>query len=78
MRVFYTLIGLALDVFDWLIVGMIPLIGDIVDLAATVLWLKVLGPVGLAAAVELIPAADILPTNIALGIYADYRAEAEK
>jgi len=78
MRVFYTLIGLALDVFDWVGFGMIPVICDIVDLAATVLWLKVLGPVGLAAAVELIPAADILPTNIALGIYADYRAEAEK
>jgi hypothetical protein len=69
-----TIIGLALDVFDWLVVGSIPILGDIVDLAATAYWLKVLGPIGFAAAVELIPVADILPTNIALGIYADQKA----
>jgi len=65
---------LALDVFDWAAVGMVPILGDIIDLIGTAYWFKVLGPIGLATAIELIPGADILPTNLALGIYADSKA----
>lgn len=51
--------------------GLAPGLGDIVDLAGMLYFLKVLGPVGAASALELIPLADVLPTNLALGFYAD-------
>jgi hypothetical protein len=73
MQIKYTLIGFALDLFDWIGIGMIPIIGDVVDAAATIFWYKVVGPIGLTSAIEIIPGLDILPTNIAIGLYADYR-----
>jgi len=67
-----TLIGVLLDLFDYMVLGFLPIVGDLVDGVAALYWLKVLGPLGLIAAVELIPLADVLPTNIVLGLYADY------
>jgi glycine cleavage system H protein len=70
---FFTFVGLALDIFDWLLVGMIPGLGDIVDVIAVVVWTVILGPAGLLEALELIPGMDILPFNTALGMLADSR-----
>ena len=68
----HTFIGLLFDIVDWAMVGLVPVAGDLVDAVATLYWAKVLGPVGLMAAVEFIPfGADLLPTNIVLGLYAD-------
>ncbi len=71
-------VGLALDTFDWMLLGMIPGLGDVVDVISTVYWTAVLGPVGLIEAIELVPGADILPVNIALGMMADGRAHAAR
>jgi hypothetical protein len=67
-------IGLALDVFDWALIGMIPGVGDVVDIVAVLYWTSKLGPAGLVEALELIPGADILPCNVVLGMMADGRA----
>ena len=71
MKLHHTLVGLLLDVLDWLGLGLIPGIGGLIDTAGTAYFLKVLGPVGAASALELVPFADMLPVNIALGLYAD-------
>ena len=68
----HTFIGFLFDIVDWALVGMIPIAGDLIDAAAAIYWALVLGPIGLTAAVEFIPfGADLLPTNIVLGLYAD-------
>ena len=69
----YAGIGLALDMFDWLGIGMIPGLGDIVDVAATFFWMSKLGPLGLIEAIECIPGVDLLPTNVILGVIVDTR-----
>lgn len=72
----YTLIGFVLDVFDWIGIGMIPVVADIVDIGAAIFWtVKLKNPLGLVAGIELIPLVDILPTNIAIGYYADQKAK---
>lgn len=73
MKYTYTIIGLLFDAFDWLVIGMIPVLGDIVDIFATAFWFTKLGPTGLIAGIELIPLVDILPTNIVLGFMTDQR-----
>ncbi len=70
----YAVIGFALDVFDWVLIGLIPGVGDVADVIATVYWTRVLGVLGLIEAIELIPVADVLPFNTALGMVADGRA----
>ena len=67
------LIGMALDLFDYFVVGFIPIIGDIIDIFGMVIFYKYIGIVALAGAVELIPLADILPTFSALGLYASLK-----
>ena len=67
----HAVIGLALDMFDWIGIGMIPILGDVVDVVATFYWMSKLGPIGAFEAIELIPFADILPTNIMLGMMVD-------
>ena len=68
----HTFIGFLFDIVDWALVGLIPIVGDVLDAVATFYWALVLGPIGLTAAVEFIPfGADLLPTNIVLGLYAD-------
>jgi len=74
----YTIIGLIFDLIDWIGIGIFPGLGDIVDLVASVYWYREIGPMGLASAIELVPGLDILPTNLALGIYADYIKEKGK
>ena len=73
MKYTYTIIGLLFDVFDFLGVGLIPILGDIVDIIATAFWFTKLGPTGLIAGIELIPLVDILPTNILLGYMVDQK-----
>ena len=75
MKYTYTIIGVLFDVFDFAIVGMLPVIGDIVDILATAFWFTKLGAVGLLAGVELIPLADILPLNILCGFLVDKQGE---
>jgi len=69
----HTLIGLLLDIPDWLAIGSIPIIADILDIIGTVYFTKVLGPAGISGVIELIPLADLLPTFTALGLYADMK-----
>jgi len=71
MKIHHTLVGLLLDILDWLGLGIIPGIGGLIDTAGTAYFLKVLGPIGAASALELVPFADVLPVNITLGLYAD-------
>ena len=73
MKWHYTFLGFLFDLFDWVVVGSIPLLGDVVDIIATAFWYMRLGPLGLVDAVELIPFADVLPTNIVLGYLADHK-----
>jgi hypothetical protein len=72
MKIHHTLVGLLLDILDWLGLGIIPGIGGLIDTVGTAYFLKVLGPVGAASALELAPFADVLPVNIALGLHADH------
>jgi hypothetical protein len=71
MKLHHTLVGLLLDILDWLGLGIIPGIGGLIDIAGTAYFLKVLGPVGATSALEFVPFIDVLPVNIALGLYAD-------
>lgn len=64
--------GGLLDLFD-LGLGMVPLLGDAIDVLASLYWFKKLGPVGLAGLIELVPMLDLLPTNLALGYMADQK-----
>jgi len=72
----HTMVGLALDIFDWTCVGLIPILGDVADVAALLYWVRFAGIVGLAETLELIPLPifDILPINTLLGLYADSRS----
>jgi hypothetical protein len=65
------IIGIFFDILDWFGIGMLPILGDIVDLASTAYWIHRLGPLGIASAAELVPLADVLPINIVLGYLAD-------
>lgn len=69
----HAVIGLALDIFDWALIGMVPGLGDVVDIVAIAYWTRKLGRVGLVEALELLPAADVLPINVALGMMIDGR-----
>ena len=73
----YFLAGLIMDGADYIIVGSLPIIGDIFDLMCMGFWYVVAkaGPAALAAGIELIPFADVLPTNIAIALYAGSRGE---
>ena len=68
-------VGIALDVFDWICVGLIPVLGDIADVWATFYWVRVAGVVGYFELLELIPIPlfDVLPINTFIGIRADSR-----
>lgn len=76
----FTLIGLAMDCVDWIaLVGMLPGIGDIFDGVCAMFWfLAGAGPVAAASVIELIPGADILPTNVAIGFYLDNKKKRGK
>lgn len=67
----YTILGLVLDAVDWIAVGLIPVLGDIVDVVGAFIWYRLIGPLGIASLIELVPLVDILPTNMLLGAYAD-------
>lgn len=68
----YTFYGFLLDTLDWIGIGMIPILLDVVDVVSAIFWMMILkSPVGLAALIEVIPFADVLPMNIALGLVAD-------
>lgn len=67
----WTFVGFLFDLADWLCIGLIPGIGELLDVIAIIVWWRILGPVALIDAIELIPAVDLLPTNVAFGVYAD-------
>lgn len=70
----HAFVGLLLDTFDWCVIGMIPGVGDVVDVISILYWTGKLGPAGFAEALELIPGADVLPCNLVLGMMADGKA----
>jgi hypothetical protein len=75
----YTIIGAIFDLVDWIGIGMIPVFGDVLDVAATIFWfVSGVGLVGAASLIEVVPLADILPTNIVVGLYADNKIKAGK
>ena len=69
-RIKHLLVGFMLDLPDFLGFGLIPVVGDIIDILGIAYFYRVLGPTALAAALELIPGFDILPSYTALGLYA--------
>lgn len=66
-------VGIALDVIDFLGIGLIPIVGDVVDGLGALYFYRFAGIVGLVGLVEVIPLFDILPTFTALGIYVAIR-----
>lgn len=74
----YIVIGLLLDIFDWIGFGLIPGLADIVDVGAAFLFYRKIGVAGLASMVELVPGFDLLPTNIVLGYMADQKENKNK
>lgn len=71
------LMGIALDAFDWFVVGFIPILGDVVDVAGIAIFYRYVGVTALGGAVELIPLADVLPTFTALGLYASIKRKGQ-
>lgn len=70
----YTIAGGLFDLLDVFVIGLIPGIGDIIDVLAAFLWYRVLeSPVGFLAGIEVVPSFDLLPTNIVLGLMADQK-----
>ena len=78
MKFRYVLIGLAFDIVDWIGIGLIPILFDILDILTMFFWYKQLGTIGLADVVELIPGADVLPTNVVLGYLKDKEVSKRK
>ena len=70
MHFFHIAVGVAFDVIDFLGIGLIPILGDVVDVIGALYFYRFVGVLGLAGLVEIIPLFDILPTFTALGIYA--------
>ncbi|MBO3809645.1 MAG: hypothetical protein FGF50_08645 [Candidatus Brockarchaeota archaeon] len=72
------IVGLVLDVVDF-IGGFIPIVGDVVDVVGVAyFWtIEKLDLLALTGMFELIPAADLLPTFTALGIYKSMRGGGE-
>jgi len=62
---------------DFLIVGLIPGLGEVFDIVPAVYFYRVLGPVGLTGLVELIPigVVDILPIWTVMGVYAAVKSK---
>ncbi|MEM1949381.1 MAG: hypothetical protein QXY50_02815 [Candidatus Caldarchaeum sp.] len=69
-------VGVLLDLLDWIGVGLIPLLADIADLVGVAYFYRLLGPAALAGLLELVPLLDTLPTFTALGIYTYMRGGA--
>ena len=69
----WIVVGFLADLVDWVGIGFIPIIMDAFDLVMAFIWYRKIGIVGLAAAVEVIPGFDILPTNICLGYLCDQK-----
>ena len=68
--VFHLIVGILLDAVDYILIGMIPGLGDVVDAVGILYFCFFLGPLGVAPAIELVPGLDILPTNMITGFYA--------
>ena len=70
----YSLIGFAFDVADLFV--MFTLWGvPVLSLATTAFWISVLGPVGIANGVQVIPGVSALPINTAMGFMADTKGK---
>jgi hypothetical protein len=66
-------VGFAFDLFDWLIVGLTPILGDLVDILAAVYFYRAVGLIAVSGLIELIPGVDVLPTWTAIGLYASMK-----
>ena len=69
------LVAIVLDVLDWAVIGSIPIYGDVFDLIGMGILFRLLGPLGLIGAIELVPVVDVLPmftiSVILAWLYAD-------
>jgi hypothetical protein len=71
-------VGLCFDIVDWVIIGLIPIVFDVFDFLCGLYWYTKVGAVGLASLIEVIPGLDVLPTNIALGVYAGMKEDKKR
>ena len=78
MHYFHIAVGAAFDVIDFLGLGLIPIVGDVLDVVAALYFYKFVGIVGLTGLIELIPLADILPTWTMLGTYAAFKEKGRR
>ncbi|MEM3870968.1 MAG: hypothetical protein QXE05_00160 [Nitrososphaeria archaeon] len=68
------ILALANDMLDFLAVGAIPGLGDILDLGTAGLAYYLTGePITLATAAEIVPGADFLPISSIATLYAYFR-----
>jgi len=72
--IFLFVVSALLDVFDYVGVGLLPVVGDVVDIMGACLLFYLMGPVGLASLVELIPFLDVVPTYLAITLLAYLKA----
>jgi len=74
----HTLVGFMLDLVDWMLIGFLPGAGDIIDAVGAAYFYREVGIVGILPIIEFVPGFDALPTNLAMGIYADFFVRKEK
>lgn len=68
------ILALANDMLDFLAVGAIPVLGDILDLGTAGLAYYLTGePITLATAAEIVPGADFLPISSIATLYAYFK-----
>ncbi|RLF38450.1 MAG: hypothetical protein DRN00_04115 [Thermoplasmata archaeon] len=72
-------VAAILDIIDWLIAGMVPVAGDVVDVIGVVVLMLLTGSLWpVVGLVELVPVVgDVLPTFLAVTYFA-YKAEEGK
>jgi hypothetical protein len=74
VKIRYIILGLVFDILDVASI-FLPIVNDLIDLVCAAIWFLLIGPVGLTAALEIIPFADPLPVNTAIGVIAAKRKD---
>ena len=64
------LVALFLDVTDWFVVGLIPIAGDILDLAGIAVLFFLVGPASFIGLIELIPVLGDLSPSFLVAVFA--------
>jgi len=62
-------IAFVLDLADWLIVGLIPIAGDLADVAGILILLPLIGPMALLGIVEFIPVLGDLSPSFLVAVF---------